>query len=395
MADANTSAVGYIAESAWGVTPATPELQALRITSDSLRHDKSTVTSAELESSRMTSDLAQVGAGAMGDLGFELSYATYDPFFESALYSTWIDMTPISPSTAAVSSDVMTGTAADFDDINVGGWIRIAGATETANNGIFRVIAKAVDGSTITFPAGSLTNAGGDAGITISQSHLANGVVEKSFTFERNILHSTTHYFQIFRGMVVASLNLNVATQAIATGTMGFIGSAGAAGSSTLDNAGGLTAANSNSVMNGTVGVGTIYLDDYSATVPTSTAMPEKMRSFTLAINNNVRGLDCLGTLGNFDLGAGEMDLTGTAEVYFANNELFADFIAHTYKSYALTIADGAGNTYVITLPRIQFSDANPALTGKNSDVFNPITWTAIKDGLSSSQIMINRFPAV
>ena len=395
MADANTSALGYIAESTWGTTPGTPELQALRITSDSLRHEKNTVTSAELEASRMTSDLAQVGASALGDIGFELSYATFDAFFESALYSTWDDITDITPAGVTVASDVLTGAASDFDDVNVGGWIKIAGATTTANNGIWRVIAKAVDGSTLTFPSGSLTNdAVSDSGITISQSHLQNGVTEKSFTFERDILHSGTNYFQVFRGMVVASLNLNVQTQQIATGTMGFVGSLGAAGSSTIDNAGGYTASNTNSVMNGTAGVGTIYLDDYSATVPTSTAMTEKMRQFTLAINNNVRGQDALGTLGNFDLGTGEMDLSGTAEVYFADNTLFSDFIAHTYKSYAFTIADGAGNTYVITLPRIQFSDANPALTGKNTDVFNPITWTAIKDTLSNAQMIINRFAA-
>ena len=394
MAEANTCSVGYIAESTWATTPGSAALQTLRILNDSLRHEKNTAESAELDPTRMTSDLAQVGASASGDIAFELSYGTFDEFLESALYSTWTAIAPGAIGSLAIASDVISGSASDFDDILVGGWIKIAGATISGNNGLKRVVAKANDGSTITLATGQVANDAGPESLTITSSDLRNGTAEKSFSIERTIPHSGTDYFQSFLGMVVAQLSLDISTQQIATGSMSLIGSVGASSLTSIDAAGGYTAANTNSVMNGTSNVGTLYLDDYLALLPTSTAMTEKIKQLTLAVNNNVRGLDALGSLGNFDLGAGTMDLTGTMELYFASNDFFADFIAHTYKSFAFTIADTAGNTYVFTVPRIQFADANPALSGKNTDVMQSVQWRGIKDSLSEAQLIINRFPA-
>lgn len=394
MAEANLSQLAYIAESTWGTTPGTPELTELRITNDSLAHSKQTITSNELRADRMRADLVQVAASAQGSVGFELSYATFDPFLESAFYSAFVTLNEASTAAINHTSHTITGSASDFDNVPVGGWVKVAGSATAANNGIKRVIAKNGDGSVLTFVAGSFTATTAGESITITGGDLRNGTTEKSFTMERKIVHSGTNYFQVFRGMVVSEFQLNVAVQAIATGSMTFIGTTGVPGSATIDNAGGVTASNTNPVMNGTANVGTVYFDDYSATTPTATAMSEKISEFNLTINNNIRGLNALGTLGNFDLGAGAFTVEGSMTLYFANNTFWSDFIDHTYKSFSFSITDGDGNTYVITLPRVNFSEANPALEGIDTDVMQTVNFTAIRDSLSGAALIINKFDA-
>jgi len=391
MAETNTSGVAYIEESTWATTPASPELTEIRLTSDDLQHAKATVESAELRADRMTADLVQVSASAAGGFGYELSYASHDAFFESALYSDFTTLNE-SPASIAIAGDVMTGGSGDFDNFLLGGWVKIAGATTSSNNGFKRVIAKT--DTTLTFASGSLSGSDSGETLTFTGSDLRNGTTEKSFTMERKIPHGGSDYFQVFTGMVAAQMSLSIVAEQISTGTFGFIGSVGAAGSSTIDNAGGYTDANANSIMNGTAGVGGVYIDDYSDTAPGATLATEDIKGLTLDINNNVRALTKLGNLGAFDLGAGEMNLSGTIEAYFSGNTSFADFIAHTYKSFAMSIADGAGNTYIITLPRINYTDANIPLSGKNADVMQPFAFRAIRDTVSGAQLIINRFAA-
>lgn len=395
MAESNLSSLAFITESVWGTTPATPELQLLRQTGNDIRHNKGTVKSAELRSDRMTADLAQVDASVEGTVNFELSYGTYDTLFESAMYDAWTTLSIVSLASLDIAGQVITGTAGDFNDVLVGGWIKIAGATTVGNNGIKRVVGVAVDGSTITLATGSLTGSDLNETLTFTAGDLRNGITEKSFTFERNIPHNGTDFFQLFTGVVMAQLSLDIAIEKIITGAFSLIGSVGASqGSTTIDNAGGYTAVNTNTVMNGTNEVGGIYYDTYSATAPTNTAMIPGMKQLAFTINNNNRALKKLGSLGAFDLGVGEMDLSGTMDLYFQSNVIFAEFVAHTYKALSLQLSDSAGNIYMLTFPRIQLSDANPPVEGKNVDVMQKVAFTALADSLSGAQMIINRFPA-
>ena len=397
MSESNLSSLAYVAESTWGVTPASPEFQALRFTSADIRHAKGTVESAEIRSDRMTADLAQVTASAEGTMAFELSYGSYDDILSSAMYAPWVDVSLAGVTPLTVAGQVITGTAADFDDLIplVGGWVKIAGATTPGNNGLKRIQAVAGDGSTLTLIAGSLTGSDTGETMTFTSGDLRNGIVEKSFTVERNLPHGGTDYFQLFTGIVASQFSLDAVVEAIVTGSFNFVGALGAdGGSTTADNAGGYTAANANPVMTGTNEVSGVYLDTYSATAPTATAMIPGLRQVTFAINNGNRALKKLGTLGAFDLGVGEMALTGSMDVYFESNVLFAEFVAHTYKSFVINFTDSAGNIYVVTVPRLNLSDGNSPIDGKNADVMQKIEWRGIYDSHSGAQMIINRFPA-
>ena len=81
--------VAYIAESTYGVTPATPTFKVARITGNALRSTKATVVSSEIRSDRNVPDEQMVGLDVTGGYNFEASYGTLDDLIEAALCGTW------------------------------------------------------------------------------------------------------------------------------------------------------------------------------------------------------------------------------------------------------------------------------------------------------------------
>ena len=84
------SRLAYITEAAWGTTPATPGMTAVRMTGESLNANIDNVVSDEIRADRNVSDLIQVGQSSGGAVDFELTYGGFtDDFLESLMFSAW------------------------------------------------------------------------------------------------------------------------------------------------------------------------------------------------------------------------------------------------------------------------------------------------------------------
>lgn len=81
--------VAYVAETAFGVTPATPSFKTLRTTGGGMRTTKATATSAELNPDRNVRDEMLLGLDSAGAYNFELSYGSLDDLLEAALQGAW------------------------------------------------------------------------------------------------------------------------------------------------------------------------------------------------------------------------------------------------------------------------------------------------------------------
>lgn len=90
FADSSETTLSIVPEAGWGLTPATPAFLNARFTSESLAYNIETTDSDEIRPDAEISDLIQVGAGAAGDLNFELSYdPTLQLIMAAALRGTW------------------------------------------------------------------------------------------------------------------------------------------------------------------------------------------------------------------------------------------------------------------------------------------------------------------
>lgn len=385
MADANYTKLSFIKETTFGLTPAASPLQVLRITGESLSHAKDTVTSAEIRADRQISDLAKVGAMASGGIEFELSQGAYQWALLAAIgASGW---TAINESVAAASCDDLTGVitaaAGEFTNILVGGYIKIAGFTNPLNNGIKRVVAKAVDGSTITVAAGGIVADETNKALTITGKTARNGIAKTFHTIERAILAPNgTTYFQAYRGCAIDELKLEVASKQIIKGSATFMGKIGAVESASVGNA--YTAAMAGPILNGTSNVGQIYQGD--------TLASEKFKSLEFTIKNNLRSKDAVGIEGAFEIGYGSIEVTGSVDAYFKDNTLYAALINHDYSGLSFLVTGSDGKSLGFTFPFVNFGKGDPNATGINTDVMVKPDFTAIMHPTLLCTVIIDAF---
>lgn len=96
MANGSRHSLYSVREEDYGVTPADPAFDLVRITGTTLGLSKDSLQSEEIRSDRQISDF-RLGANQVGgDINFELSYGTFDEFLQSVLLSEdWETDTPV------------------------------------------------------------------------------------------------------------------------------------------------------------------------------------------------------------------------------------------------------------------------------------------------------------
>jgi hypothetical protein len=335
--------------------------------------------------------LVEVGVQASGGFEFELSFGSFTPFLTAALFAA-----PVVINLAAVtcdltaSSQLVEATAGDFTTIPVGATVKVSGAATAANNGLKLVVGKATDGSTLTLAPGSITTDEAAVDLDFTGTHLRNGTTRSSFSLERRLITSAgADFFHSFLGQTVDSMELNFESKQIVTGSFGFVGKIGGAGDNSLDAAvaaSGYDPAETTPVMNATANIGNFLFDN--------TASAECLKSLTLTIANGLRGKDCMGTKGNFDIGVGTFEVTGNLSGYFLNNALYQKYLDHADVALSWQVTDALGNTLVFTLPRLKLATSDPKVEGRNTDVMVNADFTAILDPVTQATLIIDLHPA-
>ena len=153
FADSNRASLRYLLEdaNAWGVTPASGSPREMRITGSQLAAQKETVTSDELRSDRMVSNIVEVGASAEGEINFEFSAGSIDDFLAAFLYGLW---------SRPMSFDIFKGkhvSITDVDEITIAGTgiqyftvgriIKLEGFATAGNNTYATISAVAASGN--------------------------------------------------------------------------------------------------------------------------------------------------------------------------------------------------------------------------------------------------------
>lgn len=313
MSDANLASLAFAEEISLGVLP-NQQLQSLRFTKESLGFGKETVVSQEIRSDRQVPDSVMVFGQSAGGFEFELSFGFVLPFIAAALQNEWETGEIEVVCTMNSGTQIITGSAGDFDDIKVGSIVVISGALTAGNNGPKRVAAKATDGSTITLRAGSIVTTDASDSVTFTFQTITNGVDRKSFTFEKRILNSEGgDFYQRYTGQVCDSLEITLESKKIIMGSAAFVGT----GYDISDEGGdpgalanvaataSLTIASGNAVAGETFTVGGIVY----TWVTTATSTPYDVEiggSGTLSLTNAVAAI-------NAAAGAGTVYGTGTA----------------------------------------------------------------------------------
>lgn len=392
LADSNRVGVRFIEETVYGETPAGPVMQELNLTSESLKSNTNTVTSETIRADRNVSDITPVGGGAGGDVGFELRYNDIEPLIAGALQQAWV--------TTAVSTNVATAdfSAATIDadssalnHVVVGQFLRVRGATTGGNNGDYRVGAvSTVAGDTTLHltdassgSAAAFTSEVFAAGTSLVGRHVRNGTTTKSFTVEKEF--SDVSSFAQYAGMRVTAMSLNFESQAILTGSLGFVGKSQVTASATLAST--TTPATTNTVMNASGNVGRVWEGGQAVTGVC-------FQSISVDLNNNPREQACVGSDSLIGVGTGRAEITGNVTAYFENNGLIDKFTSGTKSNFRFQINDIDGNSYIVDIPLITYTDFTIAAGGGNQDVVQDGSWGASIDTSGTYSIQFDALDA-
>lgn len=380
QADTNLGTLRYSVESTWGETPAGPVMTEVRLTSESLSHQKQTVVSQQVRSDRRRADVLEVGQSASGDVGFELSYGSFDDFFESALGST-IASAVVTNALVSITASTVTDPGGGFVSagFKIGQHLRLTGGGLAAANSGAVIKVSTVAASTITFTGTTLTAEAVSA--VINGRMFRDGVTEKSLLMEVNFTDLTA--VKYFTGMEVGQMSLNVQSQQIVTGTFSFVGEGGVAASVTIAST--VTTANSNVPMTAAANVGSL--------VEGGSALSTAIQSITLNVNGNLRSQPAVGQKPAIGVGQGGIDITGNLTAYFEDITLYNKMINHTSSSLSFRFTDSASNIIIVTIPKIYFTTGDPSISGLDADVFVAMDFVGTNDTTSDTMIQIDALP--
>jgi len=390
----------YIAEATAGVTPGTGNGVNLRQTGPTMKASVSSVKSEEIRADRLSTGSVNTDLNVDGGFNFELSGKEYDPFLCNLLgqsafthYGTAGLGTTFSMTTIAnkITAAVAPTTTSAFTNLAAGSWIKIiapVGATTAVKDYFadkwFKVLSTTttevtLDPSTPIAAPGLLT---AQVGYAISQSSIVNGSTFGTFTMEYALTDITQ--FLTFTGMQVNNMDLNLDVGSITKGSFGFMGRGHTIQAGTML-PGSPVASQTLDPMNSVTDLGAIYENGTSILGATSS-----IKSLKLSVNNNARAQKALGVYGTVGVGLGELAISGTMEVYLEDAAYYTKWLAGTYTSLSVGVADGSGNGYMLDFDKIKFSDGGLSMSGRD-DVMLSLPFDAFYSPTTARGMRITR----
>jgi len=381
MSNSSRVQLAGIEEVTWGTTPASA-LQAIRYTSENLGIRKETLRSDEVRSDRQTTDIVEVGKTVDGGFDFETSAGAHDIYLEGLMNEDFSTDSGFSAATvdAAAGDNSFNDSGSGFPTLVPGQWIRVAGFTEAANNGWFEVVSRTA--AKIVVTGGTLTTEAVGDTITITDSTLTNGVTEKSYTLEKDFSDITQFYS--VTGARVDTLSLSLQSKQKITGTFGFMGATGALAATTAGS-GAYVAAPTGPILNAATNVARLL--EGGAVLGAGVYV----QTLTIDFANNAFAVDGVGSADTVEIGTGRFNVTGSMSLLLQNEVHFNKYLNHTATSINASMEDVNGNGYMISLPRVFYTNGDITGVGNDERVTADLTFEAIMDPTQGIMARIDR----
>lgn len=379
LASSSLVTVRSIKESSFGVIPVAGNPKVKRVTGESLDYAISKESSKEINSDRTIASVVPVTASTSGNLTGELSYTDWDDELESVLQSTWAVLgTDGEASAVTVDCTATTITAAvaptgvdAFTNLKPGQWFRVKSAG--ANGGkILRVHATTAPTTTvITLDAATPAAVSTGESVQLQSSRLTHGTAQTSFTIERQ--NADIGVFMAYTGQTPSKLNVNVSSGALTQVTFDFMGKSAQESNTTLL-PGTPVSASAYDVHSGVSGATlAVWMDGAPLT-------GTYIKSVSLDFDNTLRSQEAIGTLGAVAIAGGTIACTATAQIYFANKDMFTKFRQNINTSLIFSSTDNDGNGYIFSLPVLNITSYKSNASAKDQDQMLDITFTALAD---------------
>lgn len=208
---------------------------------------------------------------------------------------------------------------------------------------------------------------------------LVAGIVTPTFTIEREF--ADINQFELFTGCAVNSLSLDIKTNAMITGSLGFVGKNVTFGTSTA-------------ATTTTPSLTHSPLDGFSGTLKEGGAPIAVVTGIKLQIDNGIDTANVLGSNTAAALVPKRINCTGTVSAYFQGMSLLQKFVDETESDLEITLGSGGPGSYILSVPRIKYSGGDNAANDEGPIMLN-MPFQALLDADTATNVKITRIPIV
>lgn len=454
-ATSNRVTIGLVEEIVPGTTPNNPVFQKFRYTGESINYGITTTQSKEIRDDRNVANTVQTKGGVTGDLQFELSTESFDQYLQAVMCSTWSttsllvencenawnETTNVNVTSTADTADFRVGTASAKLVVAVGAAAGELLASEaiTSTNlttatalrlwmkssidtaaGDLRILLddtalcaspienlsvpalKANTWTVVTLPFATPASLTAVISIGVRQQidlgaftlnideirslpeggTIKNGLLNRSFSVQKIFNDMTPPVYNTLTGNKFADMSLDFKPGAILTGKFGLSGFKGVMSTTQLAGASFIDAA-TDVPMNGVNNV-TSFKENGVTSV-------ESYKSIKVDINNSVRALDAIGSLGPTAIALGTFVVTGSFEIYFSTLVMYNRFTANASMALEFKAQDDTGSYYTFKLPAVKVETATVTSQNQDQDIVASCTFRAIYDPVTNCTMQIDR----
>lgn len=216
---------------------------------------------------------------------------------------------------------------------------------------------------------------------TWSTDVLKAGTTQRSFTFERKFPSIDTPEWHRAEGSVVNSLSLEIAPNAMVTGSFGIV-------AEDL-----LLATSEVASSTYSADAGNLPFDSFTGSITEGGSSIATVTNLSLNIDNGVEARFAVGSDITLEPTSGRSNVTGSLTAYFTSKALYEKFLNETESEIVCTLTDLDGNDLQIDIPRIKYTAGNPDVSDEGS-VTVALDFQALYSSGDASNIVFTRTAA-
>lgn len=391
MANAASSSqadIIYIEEVTPGVTPSTPTMLEIRLTSPEMVGAKETLVSNEVRKDRQTVTLRHGQQSVTGTPTAEAILGNADDWIEAAMRSDWAAIAGATDNIGITNPNLVVSSSASLvtDDFRPGDIIELASLAVGGEDGLYRVTVAAAGQLTLVALDGSALNLTTEAenatpvlSLKGSRADIGTDVL-KYFTMEKR--YNDNSDFEVGRGVTISTMEVGFTPTGIPTFAFGLLGLA-------FDPMTGVTAA---SVVTPATGIeamspiqGTLY--EGGVAVATLTAA-------TFTVDNGHSLLATLFASGGASpcVNSARANVTGSLSALFDSVALHNKFVNETVSTLWVRMTDPTDPTGFISLViyRLKYTGSTKQ-EPVDGAVTHDMPWTALRDPATGQTFSIQR----
>lgn len=373
MADSSQQQISYQQEISLGEIDDSSPFHGLRFTGGSFPHSTETSRSEEVRPDGQRAGTIRTNVTAAPSVNIEFSPRTFDDLLEGVMRDEWSDSLSLTGSDISTTDNndgtgSIESTEIDFSSVEPRQWVHVSGFSEDGVDGWYKVL-EVNDESLTVAPAPSEASTSSE--VTIEGQYLRNGTKSMSYALMRTFGDIDDKY-EVIKGCRANQFDLSIESGSIVTGSISFEGLRKELmeehpGTETEDAPG-------TEVFNAVDHVKAVLTSHDGEMAP----VDADVMSANIALDQNARRQNAIGTLGAAGIEHGSLDATGSISLYLTADswkylESYVDF-----EKFGLAIAfsmpDGS---YVFEFPRIALTEEPGNVPGPDDDVMLEFDFSA------------------